>query len=89
MIRPISRFVVDTAHLYCVYSRTHVGPAVILQSGRYVEKAKTPEHCPFHRRHNGSFANRFGVDAERNSDGVHRGKSNQPGEPFRVIILRR
>jgi len=45
--------------------------AVILQGGCYMEKAKAPEHRPFHWRYNKSFANRFRADAEQNSDRVH------------------
>ena len=71
MIRPLSRFVVSMTRPHRVYSRTPVGAAVILRRGRYVEKVKSPKHRPFHRHYNKSFANRFGVDAERNSDGVH------------------
>ena len=67
-----------------ICSRTPVGLAVILQRGRHVQKVKPPEHRPFHRRHNRSFTNRLGVDAERNPDGVYREKSNResdwPGE---------
>jgi len=91
MIRP--RFVFGTARLYRVYSRTLVGTTVILQRGRYVEKVKAPKHRPFHRCYNRSFKNRLGVDAKRNSDGVHWEKSghesDQPGEPFPTIVLDR
>ena len=51
-----------------------MGLVVILQRGRHLEKVKTPEHRPFHRRHNESSANHLGVDAERNTDGVHQEK---------------
>ena len=57
--------------LHRVHSRTPADLAVILQRGCRVEKVKAPEHRPFHRRCNKPFANRFGVDAERNSDRVH------------------
>ena len=54
-----------------------------------MEKVNTPEHCSFYRCYNKSFTNRLGVDAERNSDGVHREKSkrepDRPGESFPVI----
>jgi hypothetical protein len=70
-----------------------VGPAVILQRGRHVETAKAPEHRPFHRRHNRSFTNCLGVDAERNSDRVRREKSrresDRPGESFPTTALDR
>jgi len=59
------------ARLYRVYS-TPVGPAVILQRGCFMEKFKTSEHLPFHRRYDKPFANCPGVDAERNSDRVRR-----------------
>ena len=77
MIRPRRRLVFSAARLYRVYSRTPVGTTVILRRGRYVEKVEAPKCRPFHRRHNKSFANRFGVDAERNSDGVRREKSKR------------
>ena len=79
------------ADLYHVYSRTLVGSVVILRSRHRMEKIKAPEHRPFHRRHNGPFANRLGVDAERNSGGVHREKpgcqEDRPGETFPTIAL--
>jgi len=69
------------------------GFAVIFQRGRYAEKAEAPEHRPFHRRYNKSFANRFGVDAKRNSVGVRREKprceADQPCESPPVIALDR
>ena len=56
-----------------------------------MEKIKAPEHRPFHRRHNEPFANCLGVDAERNSGGIHREKpgceADQPGEPPPEIAL--
>ena len=68
--------------------KTLVGPVVILRRRHYVEKIKASEHRPFHWRHNTPFANRLGVDAERNSGRVHREKprceAGQPGEPFPV-----
>jgi len=68
-----------------------VGFVVILQGGYHLEKVTTPEHCPFHRRHNKSIANCLGVDAERNSGRVHREKSShesdRPGESLPVITL--
>jgi len=70
-----------------------VGRAVILQRGYHVEKAKTPKYRPFRWRHNESFASCFGVDAERNFDGVRREissrKSDQPGKSLLVITLNR
>ena len=69
-----------------VYLRTPIRAAVIHQTGSYVEKASTPEYCPFRRHHDESVADHLGVDAERNPDGFHRGKSrrkpDQPCEPF-------
>ena len=93
MIRPLRRFVLGGARLYRVYLRTPVGLVVVFQRGRHLEKAKTSEHRPFHRRYNKPFASCLGVDAEWNSDGIHREKSghgsNQSGEPFPVIMLDR
>ena len=70
-----------------------MGAAVILRRGRHLEKVKTPEHRPFHRCYDGSFTNRLGVDAERNSDGVRQGKSkrqsDRPGESFPVVAIDR
>ena len=81
------------ARLYRIYSTVHVGPVVILQRGHHLEKVKAPEYCPFYRRYHKIFANRFGMDAERNSGGVRREKprckANQPGETFPVIALGR
>jgi len=58
-----------------------------------MEILKTSEYCPFHRCYNRSFANRPGVDAERDSDRVRREKpkreSYRPGEFFPAIILDR
>ena len=57
---------------------------VIYQNDRHMEKVKTPERRPFHRRYIKSFANRFGVDAQRNSCGVCQEKpgceADQPRE---------
>ena len=93
MIRALRKFVFGLARLYRVYSRTPVGLAVVFQGGRHLEKVKASEHRPFHRRYNKPFASCLGVDAEWNSDGVHRDKSwhgsNQPGEPFHIITLDR
>jgi len=90
-MRPLRRCVFYTARLHHIYSRKFVGLAVILRGGRYPEKVKTPEHRPVRRRHNGSFANCLGVDAERKYHWVHQEKSesesNQPGESLPVIIL--
>ena len=70
-----------------------MGLAVILQRGRYVEKAKAPEYCPFRRGHDGSFASCLGVDAERKSDRICREKSRRQadrlGESFPAIALDR
>ena len=71
MIKLLRRFVAGTARLYHVHLRIPAGLVVILQRSRYVEKAKASEHRPFHRHYDQLFANRFGVDAERNPDGVH------------------
>ena len=83
MTRPL-RLVFGAARLYRVYSRITVSLVVILQRGRYTEKAEAPEHRPFHRRYNKSFANHLGVDAQRNFGGVRQEKSrcemDQPGE---------
>ena len=68
-----------------------MGAVVILQRGHRVEKAKSPEHRPFHRRHNRSFASRLRVDAEWDSDGIYQGesggKSDWPGGSFPEIAL--
>ena len=89
MIRPL-RFVFGVARPYCVYLKTPLGVAVVLQRGRDMEKIRAPEHRPFHRGYNKSFANRFGVDAQRNSCGVCREKpgceADQPGEFLPVIL---
>jgi len=81
------------AYLNRVRSRTPVGAVVILQTGRHLEKVKTPEHRPLHRRYDRSFANYLGVDAEQDPDGVHSKKSgresDRPGESLRVIALYR
>jgi len=70
-----------------------LGAAVILQTGRHLEKVKTPEYCPVHRRYNRPFANHLGVGAEQNPEGIHsekpRHKSNQPGVFFPEIALDR
>ena len=93
IIRPLRRSMFETARLYHVHPGTPVGTAAILQRGHNVEKVKAPEHCPFHRRHNGSSANRLGVDAERKPDRVRREKSghesDRPGRSFSVISLDR
>ena len=58
--------------------------AVVLQRGHHLEKIKTPEHRPFHRCYDGSFADHLGVDAKWKSDRVRREisrcESDQPGE---------
>ena len=76
-----------------VHPKILVDPIVILRRGRYVEKIKTPEHRPIHRRHDKPFANCLGVDAERNSGGVRREKPgrepDKPGESFPMIALDR
>jgi len=51
-------------------SRLLKGLVVIFQRGHHLEKVKPPKHRPLHRGYNKSFANRFGVDAKRNSGGV-------------------
>ena len=93
MIRALKKFVFGLARLYRVYSRIPVSIAVVFQRGRHLEKVKASEHRPFHRRYNKPFASCLGVDAEWNSDGIHREKSghgsNQSGEPFPVIMLDR
>jgi len=64
MIKPSRRFVVRTARLYRVCLRTAVGAAVILQTGRHLEKVETPEHRPFHLYYDRSSANHLGVSTE-------------------------
>ena len=90
MIRPLRMFVFDTARLYRVHSRTPACLVVVLRRGHHMEKAEAPEHRPFHWSYNESFANRLGVDVERNSDEVRQGKSeresDQPGEPFSAVL---
>ena len=70
-----------------------MGAAVILQRGRHLEKVKAPEHHPFHRYYDRSFANHLGIDAEWNSGGVRQKKSgrepDRPGESFPIIPLDR
>ena len=65
-------------------------PAVILQRSGCVEKAKSSEPDPFHRRYYKPFANHLGLGTECNSDRVHRGNSgcgsHQLGELFPVIL---
>ena len=81
--------------IQCGTSSSHLlkNTAVILQRGGHLEKVKTPEHRPFPRCYNRSFANNLGVDAERNSDEVRREKSrresDRPGESFPAIALDR
>ena len=91
MIRLVRRFVFNAACLYRVHSRTPASIVVIVRSGRYVETVETSEHRPFCRSHDGSFANRLGVDAKRNSDRIRReesgGEPDQPGQSFLVIAL--
>ena len=69
-----------------VYLRTPVRAAVIHQTSSYVEKASTPKYRPFRRDHDEPVADHLEVDAERNPDGFHRGKSrcksDQPCESF-------
>jgi len=54
--------------------RAPAGAVVILQTGRHLEKVKTSERCPFHRRYDRPFAGHLGVDAERDPDRVRREK---------------
>jgi len=58
---------------------------VIFQRGRDMEEVEAPKHCSLHWRYNRTFANRVGVDVERNFDELRREKprreSHQPGEP--------
>ena len=93
MIRPLRRFVFCAARLYRLYSRTPVDATVMVQRGPYVEKVKTPEHRPFHRCYDRSFADHLGVDVKRNSDGIRREKSrresDRPSKSFPVIALGR
>lgn len=60
--------------------------AVILQRSGCVEKVKSSELSPFHRRYNKPFANRLGLGFECDSGRVRRGNSrcgsNQLSEPF-------
>ena len=78
------------ARLYHVYSRKPAGLLVIFQRDCHLEKAKAPEHRPFHWCCDRSSANHLGMDAERNSGGVHREKlrceADQPGEFLPVIL---
>ena len=64
---------------------------VVLPRRRYVEKLEASKSRSFCWCNNESFANNLGMDAERDSPGVHRGKprreSGQPGESFPVIAL--
>ena len=66
--------------------RTPARAAVVHQTSSDVEKAKTPEYCPFRRDRNESVADHLEVDAERNSDRFCREKSrrktDQPCESF-------
>jgi len=59
---------------------------VILQRGRDMEEVEAPKCRSLHWRHKRAFANRVGVDAERNSDELRREESrresDRPGEPF-------
>jgi len=91
MTKPSRRFVVKTARLYRVRSRTPTGTAVILQTGRHLEKVETPEHRPVHRRYDRSLANHLGMATKRNADGVRSEKSghksSQPCESPPVTIL--
>ena len=70
-----------------------MGVTVILQTGRDLEKVKTPEYRPFHRRYDRSVANRLRVDVEQNPDGVYSEKSgsepDQLGESPPIIALDR
>ena len=56
-------------------------------------EVKSPEHCPFRRCYNKSFANCPGVDAKWNSGRVHQEKSKRksyrPGKSFPVVALDR
>ena len=69
-----------------VYLRTPIRAAVVHQTGSYVEKASTPKYRPFRRDHDESVADNLEMDAERNPDGFHQGKSrrkpDQPCESF-------
>ena len=84
MITPLGRFVLGTARLYRLCSRTPVDLVVILQRGHYLEKAEAPERRPFRRRYNKSFPNHLGMDAGRNSGGIRREKprceADRPGQ---------
>ena len=68
-----------------------MGTAVILQTGRHLEKVETPEHRPVHRCYDKSLANHLRMATEWNADGVHSEKSghksSQPGESPPVIVL--
>jgi len=78
-IRP-PRFVHGLARLYRVPSMMPVGIAVTLQERHHVENAKAPKHCPFRRCYDKPSASCLGVDAERNSDGVHRKESRHESD---------
>ena len=64
---------------------------VVLPRRRFVEKLEASKYRSFYRRYNEPFANNLGMDAERNSPGVHRRKprheSGRPGESSPVIAL--
>ena len=76
------------ARLYHVYSRKLAGLLVIFQRDCHLEKAKAPEHRPFHWCYDRSFANYLGINAERYTHRVHREKfrreSDRPSESFPV-----
>jgi hypothetical protein len=69
------------------------GVADVLQRSRYLEKLEAPEHRPFRRRHNESFANCLRVDAERDPDGVRpekpRHEPDRPCKSFSAIACDR
>ena len=61
------------------------GATDVLQRSRYLEKLEAPEHRPFRRHHDESFANCLRMDVERDSDGVHPEKSRrEPDRPCKL-----
>ena len=66
--------------LWCVFLcrlRNTRDATVILQRGHHMEQVEAPECCSFHRRYKGTLADCVGVDAERNFDELHQGKSGR------------
>ena len=57
-----------------------VGVIGVLQRDHYMEEAEAPKYRLFHRRHNETFTNRVGVDAERDSDQLRREQSRRESD---------